>query len=51
VLAASVLTLTVLETLIVVLHMVHAFCLWDRHVDPRSSVKMATATTAFAPVY
>jgi len=51
VLAANVLTPTVLETLIVVLRMVIAFYLLDHHVDSRSSVRMATATTAFAPVY
>ena len=50
-LAANVLTPTVLETLIVVLRTVHAFYLLDHHVDSRSSVRMATATTAFAPVY
>ncbi len=50
-LAANVLTPTVLETLIVVLRMAHAFCLWDHHVDSRSSVRVAIALTAFAPVH
>jgi len=50
VLAANVLTLTVLETLIVVLRMVIAFYLLDHPVDSRSSVRMATATRAIAPV-
>ena len=49
-LAANVLTLTVLLTLIVVNRMVCAFYLWDHHVDSRSSVSNF-ANTAFAPVH
>jgi hypothetical protein len=49
VLAANVQTPTVLETLIVANRMVCAFCLWDHHVDSRTSVRI-TASAAIAPV-